>query len=180
MWFHHVRQSPDVCGRTIAVNYCKHKFSLYASWIRLFKIVDLWCASMLGRVWYAVRYKIRLLQLLAVTPSPFDWKYTDRTYRSRIRRWKWLNAESGWMHEEVPIICSKFCSHDSIKIKLCYRTILKLNIGIDFIFIFWLNIIYLETIVEIIMPCQVILINFFWLNFWLCSIAYFKDMNYSS
>lgn len=23
MWFHHVRQSPDENGRTIAVNYCK-------------------------------------------------------------------------------------------------------------------------------------------------------------
>jgi len=23
MWFHHVRQSPDTEGRTIAVNYCK-------------------------------------------------------------------------------------------------------------------------------------------------------------
>ena len=29
MWFHHVRQSPDAGGRTVAINYCKDQVAFY-------------------------------------------------------------------------------------------------------------------------------------------------------
>lgn len=62
MWFHHVRQSPDAGGRTIAINYCKDHVS--PSPLRFQLLYDLLDAKV----------KTRLLQL-AGYDMQFDIKY---------------------------------------------------------------------------------------------------------
>lgn len=69
MWFHHVRQSPDDRGRTIAVNYCKDQ--TFRSHLRFYKFYETLKCWDVSNFWQGMTCSLTSSMLTSTSCSQF-------------------------------------------------------------------------------------------------------------